>query len=326
MSVALTDGHLSFSVDRTHFAGATSFGILAVAARTQQAGPGLVVSTDFAPGAGRSVYSSPGAVSFPDPDNDQDVAPDITSISVSDAVGGTVQFRLTTGNYQTLPPDKLIGIGIDLQGRPPTHDALFLGYLSGSRTVEFDRERFGVSQPVDPPFRVTASHENGVLTFSMHRSELDGASGFGFGVVSADLVGPGEGEGAEFEGEVEALDTVPDDLAGSLLPYGLVNPGPLRLEASPVLRSLPGPRTGKPFAAGIVVRRLDTYRIVGSGTVRCAASVAGAEVQATGGFRGGKAECRMRIPERRAGAVLRGTITVTVQGASHRSGFRFVVR
>lgn len=326
MSAALVDGVLSFTVDRAQLAGSTSFGILAVAARTQQVAIGNVISTDFAPSAGRNVYSAPGRTSFPDPDNDQDVAPDITAIAASDSTSGTIQFQLTTANYQALPPDKLVGIGIDLIGRPDSEDALFLGYLSGTRTVELDREIRGVSQPVDPPLRASASHADGVLTFTIHRSLLDGASAFGFGVVSADLVGPGESEGEEFEGEVEALDTAPDDLSGRLYQYRLVNPGPLRLRAGTVTGSSGGARAGKPFVAAVAVRRLDTYRIVRSGSVRCTASVAGGRAVVTGRFRDGRAECRLRVPDGKAGAVLRGTIAVQVAETTHRSSYRFVVR
>lgn len=326
MSAALVGGVLSFAVDRAQLAGSTSFGILAVAARTQQVAIGNVISTDFAPGSGRNVYSAPGQTSFPDPDNDQDVAPDITAIAVSDTTGGAIQLRLTTANHQVLPPDKLIGIGIDLAGRPDAEDALFLGYLSGTRTVELDREIRGVSQPVDPPFRASATHSDGVLTFTIHRSELDGASAFGFGVVSADLVGPGESEGEEFEGEVEALDTAPDDLSARLYQYRLVNPGPLHLRAGTVTASSGGARAGKPFVAAVGVRRLDTYRLVRSGSVRCAASVAGARLSVTGRFRAGRAECRLRVPAGRTGAVLRGTITVQVAETTHRSSYRFTVR
>ena len=224
MSAVFSDGVLAYTIDRAQLSGATSFALIAVASRTQEAGIGLVVSTDFAPSRGRSVYSF-GQVSFPDPDGDNDVAPDITSVAVSDAASGTLLFRLKTANFATLPPDKLIGIGVDLRGRPSTDDELFLGYLSGTRTVEVDREQRGGLAPLSPPTGVTGSHANGVLTFSVPRNRLDGASAFAFGVVSADLVGPDESEGSEFEGEVEALDTAPDDLAGALYAYRLATQG-----------------------------------------------------------------------------------------------------
>ncbi len=322
-SAAFSDGVLSFAVERAHLGGATSFGFLVIAARTQQAGAGLLASTDFAPSAGRNVYSSPGPASFPDADNDQDVAPDITSIDVVDTPSGSLQFRLSTANYATLPPDKLIGIGIGLRGRPIEDDALFVGYLSGSRTVEVDREQRGVLQPVLGRHGVTGSHANGVLTFALPRRLLDGSSAIGFGVVSADLVGPGESEGEEFEGEIEALDAAPDDLE-SLYPYRLANPGPLVLRAGGVSAS-PVPRAGRKVTLRVVVRRLDTYRVVRQGSVTCTASVSGTRVRGTGRFRRGAAECGLLVPGRR-GSVLRGTITVRAAGAVSRIPVRYVLR
>lgn len=322
-SATFVDGVLTLAVERAELAGATSFGLLVIAARTQQAGAGLLASTDFAPSAGRNVYSSPGPVSFPDPDNDHDVAPDITSIDVVDTPSGSLQFRLTTANYATLPPDKLVGVGIGLRGRPLEDDALFVGYLSGSRTVEVDREERGVLQPVLGRHGVTGSHANGVLTFAVPRRLLDGASAIGFGVVSADLVGPGESEGEEFEGEIEALDAAPDDLE-SLYPYRLANPGPLVLRATGVAASS-APRAGRGVTLRVVVRRLDTYHVVRRGSVTCSASVSGKRVRGTGRFRRGAAECALLVPGR-AGSVLRGTITVRAAGGVSRSPFRYVLR
>jgi hypothetical protein len=326
LSASFSDGVLAYTVDRAQLAGATSFALVAVAERTQDVGIGRVISTDFAPGSGRNVYSSPGPASFPDPDGDHDVAPDITSISVSDTTAGAIRFRLTTANYATLPDDKLIGIGIDVRGRPATDDELFVGYVSGSKTVEVDREQRGLLQPAGPA-GVTASHADGVLTFTVPRNRLDGASAFGFGVVSADLVGPGESEGEEFEGEVEALDTAPDDLTAGLYSYRLANKGPLRLRAAGAVAGSPAlPRAGRSFSAGVVVRRLDTYGVVRTGSVTCTASVAGTRVPASGRFRGGRAECRLQVPRGRATRVLRGTIAIRVSGASIRSRYSFVVR
>lgn len=326
MSAQFADGVFEYVVDRAQLGGATSFALIAVSARTQQAGAGLVVATDFAPGSGRSVYSSTGAMSFPDPDDDRDVAPDITSLAVSDTASGSIVFRISTANYDVLPPDKLLGIGIDLRGRPTTDDELFVGYLSGSRTVEVDREARGILQPAEGRHGITGSHADGVLTFAVPRRQLDGASAFDYAVVSADLVGPGESEGEEFEGEVEALDTAPDDLARPWYSYRLTNPGPLRLRAGRVSASPGGLLAGRPVTVWVPVRRLDTYRLVRSGSVRCTASLSGKRLRATGGLRGGRAECRLLPLQGRVGDVLRGTITVLTSGASLRTSYVFTVR
>jgi hypothetical protein len=324
MSATLANGVLTLVVDRPHLAGATSYGVIAVAARTQNAGIGLVTSTDFAPGSGRSVYSAPGPVSFPDPNDDQDVAADITSISVTDSPAGRVEFKLTTANYATLPPDKLIGIGLDIRGRPDSDDFLSLGYLSGERVIEVDREERGNVQPVERAAGISASHADAVLTVSLPRRYLDGASAFDFGIVSADLVGPGESEGEEFEGEIEALDTAPEGLT-ELYSYRLANPGRLQLRAVQVVGRPAVPRAGTPFTLAAAVRRLDTYRIVRSGSVSCSATVGGVRLSARGRFRDGRAVCTLRVPRGSSSRVLRGTLTVGAGGASLRQAFRFVV-
>jgi hypothetical protein len=324
MSASLANGVLSIVVDRPHLAGATSYGVIAVAARTQNAGIGLVTSTDFAPGSGRSVYSGPGPVSFPDPNDDQDVAADITSISVTDTSAGRVEFKLTTANYATLPPDKLIGIGFDIRGRPDSDDFLSLGYLSGDRVIEVDREERGNVQPVEQAAGISASHTDGVLTVSLPRRYLDGASAFDFGIVSADLVGPGESEGEEFEGEIEALDTAPEGLT-ELYSYRLANPGRLQLRLETAIARPALPRAGRPFTVRTTVRRLDTYRLVRSGAVTCSATVGGARLSVRGRFRTGGAECTLRVPAGASTRVLRGTIAVRAAGASVRQAFRYVV-
>ena len=114
MSAVLSDGVLAYTIDRAQLSGATSFALIAIASRTQEAGIGLVVSTDFAPSRGRSVYSF-GQVSFPDPDGDNDVAPDITSVSVSDTAAGTVLLPADNGQLHDAPA----GQAHRGRGRPP---------------------------------------------------------------------------------------------------------------------------------------------------------------------------------------------------------------
>ena len=221
LSASFHAGSLSFTAEQTALGGSSAFDVLVLSARTQQVGIGRVTSTDFAPGSGRSTYALPGRVSFPDPAGDHDAAPDITSISVSDSAAGIIQVRVATPNYRVLPGDKVIGVGFDLEGRPAGADDVFVAYASGPDSVQVDREESGILAPSELPNTASAAFEDGVLTLSVHRNELDGAAIVGLGVVSLDLVGNGEREGPDFEGDVEALDTAPDDLTGPLFPYRL---------------------------------------------------------------------------------------------------------
>ena len=324
MRVGFASGVLTFTAERTALASASSFGLIVVSARTQQVGIGRVTGTDYAPATGRSVYGAPGQASFADPTGDHDAAPDITSISVSDTPAGMVEVRVTTPNYPTLPADKIIGVGFDLEGRPATADDVFVAYLSGASLVQVDVEENEILAPSVRENTASGSYESGVLSLSVDRRELDGAALVGLGVVSFDLVGRGESEGQAFEGDVEALDSAPDDLTGKLLPYRLANRPALQLRATKVVGSPARPRAGRTFRYSVVVRRLDTYRVLRGGSVTCSVSAAGTRVPATGRFVRGRAECSLLVPPR-ASSTLRGTVTIRAAGAVIRSTFRATV-
>jgi hypothetical protein len=322
LAASFASGSLSFSAEQAALRGSTAFDLLVLSARTQQVGIGRVTSTDFAPGSGRSTYAEPGPASFPDPLGDHDAAPDITTISVSDTAAGMIQVRVATPNYRVLPPDKIIGVGFDLEGRPTTADDVFAAYVSGSDLVQVDREQSGILVPSELPNTASAVYEDGALTLSVHRDELDGAALVGLGVVSFDLVGKGESEGQDFEGDVEALDTAPDDLTGPLHSYRLANRRPVQLRVTETLRSSTRPRAGGRFSYSIVVRRLDTYQVVRRGSVTCAVFISGKRVRTTGRFVGGRAHCSLLVPTKSDSSTLRGTVTVRAAGAVVRSTFR----
>jgi hypothetical protein len=322
LSASFDSGSLSFTAGREALGGSAAFDLLVLSARTQQVGIGRVTSTDFAPGSGRSTYALPGHASFPDAAGDHDAAPDITAISVSDNAAGIIQVRVTTPNYRVLPGDKIIGVGFDLEGRPTEIDDVFVAYASGPNSVQVDREESGILAPSVLPNTASGAFEDGVLTLSVHRNELDGAALVGLGVVTLDVVGDGEREGPDFEGDVEALDTAPDDLTGPLHPYRLVNRPPLQLRVTETLRSPIRPRAGGRFSYSIVVRRLDTYRVVRRGSVTCSVFISGKRVRTTGRFVGGRANCSLLMPAKSDSSTLRGTVTVRAVGAVVRSTFR----
>ncbi|CAN5290189.1 hypothetical protein BH20ACT13_BH20ACT13_14790 [soil metagenome] len=325
MTASFAAGAFNFTADRAVLGNTSSFGLIVVSARTQQLDIGRVTGTDYAPATGRSIYSFPGPASFVDPTRDHDAAPDITSISVSDTPGGKIDVRVATSNYPTLPADKVIGVDFDLEGRPPTADDVFVEYLSGPGIVQVNIEEDEILAPSVRPNTATGRYENGVLTLSVDRKELDGAAIVGVGVVTFDLVGRGESEGQAFEGDVEAVDSAPDDLTGALFPYRLANRPPLQLRTTKIVGSPARPRAGRRFTYGVVVRRLDTYSVLRSGSVTCSVRASGTRVPAVGRFVRGRAECSLLVPTK-SSSTLRGTVTVRAGGAVVRSTFRAVVR
>lgn len=320
---AFSDGVLTLTLDQGELANATSFGILAIASRTQTVGLVQVISTDYAP-AGGGTWVGPGDATFEDPSLDEDAAPDVTKVGVSDAANGLVVFRIETPNYPTLTPDKLYGVDIDLVGRPDSADEVFVTYLSNDGSLEIDREVNGNAMPADPPYRASAKYADGVLELSIHRTELDGAGSFRFSVLTADIVGRGEPEGAQREGDIEALDIAPNGLlSGKLFAYKLAHAPPVHLALGAPFGVPLRPADGKPFAVGVVVRRSDTFGVVRAGSVQCSIVVAGKHVRAKGSFSRGRAQCSFLVPPGKKPVRIQGTISVRAAGATIRSKFTY---
>jgi hypothetical protein len=327
MTASFSSGVLTFTANRSQLSGSQPFGIVVVAARRQVLGGAAAVATDFAPVGSPNVYSPPGEKSFTDPEGDEDAAPDISSVSVTDAHNGIITFRITTSNYATLREDKLIGLGFDLLGRPDSSDELFLTYQGGAGSVDIEREAGGLLTQDEPPNRITTRYAEGVLTIAVHRSELHSVAAFKFGVVTADLVGDGEGEGVDALGDIEAIDVSPSGLeSGTLFSYKLTNPPPVRLSVSPVAGTPASPHFGKPFTVSVVVTRSDTGKVVRVGAVTCNATLGTVSVPSSGRFRDGKARCTLTVPTGKHAGKLRVTMKVRANGASVRSVFSYVVR
>jgi hypothetical protein len=297
------------------------------ASRTQEIGAARIVSSDFAPEVGEDAYTPPGKVAFPDLRSDEDAAPDVTSVEVSDSPQGPVAFRIATPNYPSLPPGKEVGLVLALAGRSPLEDELFLTYVSTTRQLVVEREERGLAVPVEPPAGADSSYEDGVLVASLDRSELEGSSAFRLGVVTADLVGPGEGEGPGSLGELEAVDVAPDGLLdGKRYIYHLTNPAPIRLAADAPSGFPLVPVAGRSFEVRVLVRRSDAFGVVRSGSVGCAATVGGKRVPTSGAFARGRARCTLLLPRASRPTTLRGTMTIHAVGKTVTTRFVFPVR
>jgi len=119
VSGSFSAGALTLSVPRASINALGVFGILAVSSRGQAQGTDELIASDYAPNDGRSTFTGPEPATFPDPANDHDAAPDITTVRVSDAKSGWVTFAISTPNYETLPAESvvLLWVDVDANGR-----------------------------------------------------------------------------------------------------------------------------------------------------------------------------------------------------------------
>ncbi len=312
-------GVLTMSVARSSIAAAGPFGILAVSSRGQDEGSAQLIASDYAPDVGRSAFAGTAPSAFPDPADDEDAAPDITSVRVSDAKSGWVTFAIATPNYASLPSEAALVVFIDSDENARTGD-------SGAdlRVTVADRqallERWDPQarswRPDQRPTRARMRSAANVVSVELHVSELGNAPRFGFALLSADVDAAAQA--------VLAVDFAPDDT--SFFRYALANKPALALTITRRIVSPARPQAGEPFTVGLAITRSDTRRPITSGSVACKVLVAGKTVPAKGRIAAGVGRCTFDVPASARGAAVRGTITVRSGGKAVSARFAFVAR
>lgn len=136
-----------------------------------------------------------GAASFTDRAGDNNAAPDITSLTVSESPEGVLTLTTVVANYPTLPPGSWANLWFDLDNNPSTGDdgdeALIRyvddGGLQFFRWVGNDMVRQQTTG-------MTSSFVAGTLTVTLPKTAIDNAAGFGLLVVTsrADAEDPDE--------------------------------------------------------------------------------------------------------------------------------------
>ena len=319
VSGSFTSGALTLAVPRVAVRVADAFGVLAITSRAQVVGNQELIASDFAPDVGRSAYAGTAAAAFPDAANDQDAAPDMTAIRVSDAQNGWITFEITTPNYATLPSESALILEIDADNDQTTGDGgaeARINMLGGEVSLERWSSRSRAWVPDELPTRARYRSLEGLATIDVHRSELANTQRFGFALLSADV------NSAAFE--VLAVDLSPDN--GSYWRYVLANWPALRLVPTRLYTTPNKPVAGKPLSVSLGVRRSDTNRPVTSGSVGCRVVLGGSTLPSTGAIVSGGGRCSFRVPAGTQGSIVRGTITVRSGGKTVAADFAYAVR
>jgi hypothetical protein len=127
-----------------------------------------------------------GATTFTDGAGDDNAAPDVTTVSVSEAPDGMLTVALTAANYQALPANSWFNLWFDLDSNQQTGDVgdeALVRYLADG-AIEF--YLWSGSELVERPATgMTGRFEAGVLTFTAPESLFGGLSDFGILAVGA---------------------------------------------------------------------------------------------------------------------------------------------
>ena len=315
---AFSAGVLTLTVPRSSIAVADTFGILVVSSRAQQIGNEELIASDYAPDVARSAYSGTATTTFPDPANDYDAAPDVTSIKVSDAKNGWIRFALTTPNYTTLPVESAVVLTIDSDDNARTGDAgaeVRVNTLGGEISLERWDGHARTWVPDELPTRAHLTNSGHLVTIDLHVSELGSTRRLGFSILTADVNTAIQA--------VLAVDFSPDNR--SYFHYSFAYKPALALVATRLFGTPSHPHAGKPFAVNLTVRRSDTNRLVTAGSVGCRVVVGKSRLPARGTIVGGGGRCAFRVPATARGSVIRGTITVHSGGKAVAKNFVYVV-
>jgi hypothetical protein len=261
--------------------------------------------------AGLALVAVPGAladVSVSDPAGDSGVAPDITGVSIKGDAHGNVALTVTMTQPQ-MNPDAIVVASFDTDSNPATGDRT--GGLGADYFILADPGGFAFLGEVQA--KVTFIHltstatvrvEPGKMTIGVNRSDLGDADRFQFAVES-DL---SDGNGI----------TLGSDSAPNGPPYPEFQfpaAASLTLSVGKPGSAKGRPIAGRPFVVTAAVSRSDGVEFT-SGAVSCKASVGRAAVRARGSAAPGAARCAITIPKNASGRTLRGTMTVSTEGAA----------
>jgi hypothetical protein len=279
-----------------------------------------------------------GSASFTDPTGDAGVAPDITSVTVSNDDQGLITFRITVPNRSTLGPDDAIAVPLgtddpDLVSGVRNDGVNFVLVLdvTGPSLLAWDGEDMVAVDP--PPGSLAGSFGNGVGTVTVLQEDL--APGFPDMSVPIEL--SFYALGIAFTGnEVLAQDDAPD--GDGIWTYRLEEARRVVLTSFSAGRTV---KAGGTLVVSMGAAHTDTGAAVSSGTIRCTARLGGKALKAKALFftivirspvtgrtvRSPKATCSFKVPKQKSrGKTIRGSMSLRESGVTLSRSFATRVR
>jgi hypothetical protein len=267
--------------------------------------------------SGDSSRASSNTTTFPDSIGEDVNAPDITNVVVSNDDAGMITFQVNIPNRPALTPDMFMLIFIDSDNNSTTGDA------GVEYVIDLEPGQVGLFQWNGATYVQAASQTS--LTYSwasgatIHISAADLGKTKAFAFVAVAFSGFAlDANGNEDDTNLKR-DSAPDPGHG-LFTYNVLTKLVLKVTA---LTVAPRPaKAGRPLTVSMAATENDTNGPVTTGTVTCAASVAGAKlVPTTHVVRNGVAVCTWNVPATAKGRIVRGLITLKVKGVSTTRGF-----
>jgi hypothetical protein len=272
----------------------------------------LVVGVPVA--LGGSSHAAANSKDFTDSVGEDPNAPDITSVNVSNDDAGNITFTINISNRPALTPDMFLLLFVDADKNPSTGEADLNGADYAIQLVPgaIDLFQWNGSDYVLASSQASLTFVYGTAGATIHISaaDLNKTKGFNFGVIAVSGVTVDAAGNPNFDNI--RRDAAPDPGHG-FWSYDVLTKLVLTVTA---FTTSPKPaKAGRTFSVSMAATENDTAGPVQSGTVACVATLAGKRIVAIRHVvANGIASCMWRIPKTAKGRLIRGTITLTVQG------------
>jgi hypothetical protein len=269
---------------------------------------------------GKGAHSASNSQTYPDSTGEDANAPDITSVVVSNNDSGHMVFKVNISNRPTFTTDMFVLLFLDTDANPATGDTQSLG---ADYVIELDPGAISLFKWDGTTFSAASSqtsltygYDATGATINIGTTDLGGTKKLNFAAVAA------SGFIVDASGKPDVTNLHQDnapDLGHGFFSYQVIQ----KVTLSPVaFTTAPKPaKAGKPFSVSLAANESDTGEGVKAATVACAATIAGKPVAATHSLSNGIATCAWRLPKSSKAKTIRGTITITAQGATLKKGF-----
>jgi hypothetical protein len=268
-------------------------------------------------GASRAATNSQ---SFPDSTGEDANAPDVSSVDVSNDDAGMITLKVNISNRPALTQDMLMLVLLNTDQNAATGDPTLLG---ADYAIQLIPGAVGLFQWNSTDFVAAASqtsltygYDATGATFRISAADLGKTTTFGFAVIAVSGLTTDASGNPDFTNAHS--DTAPDAGHG-LYTYNVLTK--LVLTQTAFTTSPTPARAGKRFTASLGATENDTNGPVSGATVTCTARIGTKRIPGTHTLANGVASCVWKLPKTAKGKTLRGTITVSLRGATLTKSF-----
>ncbi len=257
---------------------------------------------------------------YQDSTGEDALAPDITTLTVSNDDAGIISFRVNVPNRPALGQDMLFELWVDSDnngatGSPDVGGADYVIQLVRGEVSLYKWDGTDYTRRFGDPSAVTLnfSYQAG-LTVRISAAELGNTKTFKFFVVAISglVVDPVTGD---LDGANSKADVAPGGGVG-LYPY-TVNVAKPTLVVRGVTTTPRVPKAGATFTMRLTAARSDTGAVLQNGRVTCVGRAGTARLRAQlARVQGGAVVCTWLIPANAKGKTFRGSATVVFEGLS----------